>query len=204
MVRLVNELLNVSRLETGRLRIEPVPTSIEPFIESIIKETEPLAREKRMTVEFTRPSPALPEIPIDQSLMRQVIHNLVVNAIRYTPETDPAPVSVSVGKEGARYLITVRDEGVGIPAEAAKRIFEKFFRADNARGMVTDGTGLGLYISKLIVEASGGSIGFTSPAGTRRGPDGVEHPCGSAFWVALPTSGMPERKGEVGLVSETG
>ncbi len=188
MVRLVNDLLNVTRIESGRLMVNPQPIDLEKFIEDIITEVKPLAGSKKIKIIFKKPRPKLPEINLDQNLIRQVIHNLIVNAIRYSSPQN-GQVKISLERKGKKYyLITIKDNGIGIPAKARDRIFEKFFRADNAVKRVTEGTGLGLYVSKMIVESSGGKIWFESKNGR-----------GTQFFVTLPTKGMKPKKGERGL-----
>ncbi len=188
MVRLVNDLLNVTRIESGRLIVDPQPTDLKEFIENIIAEAKPLANSKNVKIIFKVKDANLPKINLDQNLMRQVIHNLVVNAIRYSSPKN-GKVEISLDKQGNKYyLIKVKDNGIGIPREAQNRIFEKFFRADNAIKRATEGTGLGLYVSKMIVESSGGKIWFESEEGK-----------GTTFFVLLPTKGMKPKKGERGL-----
>lgn len=187
MVRLVNDLLNVTRIESGRLRINPEQINVKVFIEGIIAEAKPLAREKNTKIISAYDS-TLPIVPLDQNLMRQVIQNLLVNAIRYAREKN-GTVALDVKKNDEEFFtITVRDNGIGIPADVQDRIFEKFFRANNAIKSVTEGTGLGLYVSKMIVESSGGKIWFESIDGK-----------GTTFFVKLPIAGMKEQKGERGL-----
>lgn len=218
MVKLVNDLLNVSRLETGRLKIEPKPTQLEDFVQGIIDEVELIAKNKKCKIAFNKPKEKLPMIPFDQSLMRQVVHNFITNAIRYSPEK-MCDIVVSLGltrgrtqkvtqknaedfREGLRkiprssadqdsILISVKDSGVGIPKEAQVRIFEKFYRADNARKIEAEGSGLGLYVVKLIVDASGGKVWFESVEGK-----------GATFYVSYPLSGMVARGGERGLAGK--
>lgn len=191
MIELVNDLLNVSRLETGRLKISPSPTKMEDFIADVISEVEPVAKKKGCKIVFTRPESNLPTVWIDQSLVRQVIHNLITNAIRYTP-AENGEIIVSVSQDGGEYTISVRDNGIGIPAEAQPRIFEKFFRADNAIMKEAEGSGLGMYVAKMVVEASGGKIWFESPV------NGQDY--GTMFSVSIPAHGMVARDGEKGLV----
>jgi signal transduction histidine kinase len=188
MTRLVNDLLNVTRIESGRVRINPQPTKLDELIQNIIVEAKPLADMKKVKLTFMVTDKA-PTIPLDQNLFRQVIHNLIVNAIRYTP-AGKGRILVTFKKYNNReYLISVADNGIGIPNDKQKKIFQKFFRADNAVKMETEGTGLGLYVSKMIVELSGGKIWFESQEGK-----------GTTFFVTIPTKGMPAKEGERGLI----
>ena len=189
MARLVNDLLNVTRIESGRMKIDPQPTRLDYLIINIINETRPLASIKEVEISFDRPKTKFLKIPIDTNLFRQVIHNLVVNAIRYS---DPkrGRIIVKLSKyDKDNYIISVTDNGIGIPENVQSRIFHKFFRADNAIKIETEGTGLGLYVSKMIVETSGGKIWFESVIGK-----------GTTFYVTVPIKGMPRKKGERGLI----
>jgi len=195
MVKLVNDLLNVSRIETGRLKIEPELVQLEDFIQNIINEAMPLAKAKNCAIIFNKPRKKLPKVSIDPSLMRQVIHNLVMNAVRYSRPAKNCGMKVTLERENKKskeqesnILISVADNGIGIPKEMQSRIFEKFFRADNAVKAVAEGTGLGLYIAKMIVESSGGKIWFES-----------EKDKGSTFYFTIPAGGMKEKEGEVGI-----
>jgi PAS domain S-box-containing protein len=217
MVRLVNDLLNVSRLETGRLKVAPEPTQLEGFIQSIIDDAKPLAEAKKCSIIFNAPKEKLPEIPVDHTLMRQVIHNLITNAIRYSPEKkcdilvtlehkniktpkERKPPTGQVQKQKnikskienlkSDFIISVKDSGIGIPKKAQSRIFEKFFRADNAQKSEAEGSGLGLYVAKMVAEASGGKIWFESEEGK-----------GTTFYVTIPMQGMKKKAGEKGLVA---
>ncbi|PIW36661.1 MAG: hypothetical protein COW24_04175 [Candidatus Kerfeldbacteria bacterium CG15_BIG_FIL_POST_REV_8_21_14_020_45_12] len=194
MASLVNDLLNVSRLETGRLKIEPTPTDLAEMIRGIIKEAEPLIGSKDVKLNFTEPTPALPSVNIDAGLLRQVIHNLVTNAIRYSSKPKSSvevKLSANQGDE-AGIIIAVTDQGIGIPESMKSKIFEKFFRADNAIQMAADGSGLGLYIAKLVMDASGGKIWFDTIEGK-----------GTTFFVQIPISGMLEQGGDKGLIKQT-
>lgn len=190
MITLVNDLLNVSRLETGRLKIEPQPTQLEDFIQSVIDEGKYLAKEIKCQIVFKKPAAKLPKIPVDQTLMTQVIRNLIANAARYSPDSR-CKIVIELKHKQSEILISVKDNGIGIPKDKQSRIFEKFFRADNAQKTVADGSGLGLYVAKMIVEESGGKIWFESP--------GVGK--GATFYVSLPIKGMSKKEGERGLAA---
>jgi signal transduction histidine kinase/chemotaxis receptor (MCP) glutamine deamidase CheD len=188
MAHLVSELLNVSRLETGRIKIEPNPAQLEDLIQEIIKEEDPLIKKKKCMVVFQKPKVKLPELNIDKSLVRQVIHNMITNAVKYSTDDKTCEITVMLVEKGSEYILSVEDEGIGIPKEAQDRIFEKMFRADNALEVATEGTGLGLYVAKMIMEASGGKMWFESKEGV-----------GSTFYISFPVKGMKAQKGEKGL-----
>jgi signal transduction histidine kinase len=188
MIRLVNDLLNVSRIETGRLKIDPQPTRLVEFIQAIIDESTPLLRTCKCNIIFKKPKNKLPMILIDQVLIHQVIHNLITNAIRYST-TENSSIIIRLEQNKDFYIISVSDNGIGIPKEDQERIFQKFFRADNAQKKETEGSGLGLYVAKMIVESSGGKIWFDSVLGK-----------GTIFYVSLPVAGMKGKKGEVSII----
>ncbi|MBI5046073.1 MAG: HAMP domain-containing protein [Candidatus Niyogibacteria bacterium] len=182
MVQLVNELLSVSRLETGRLTVTPKLAQLEDLMSAIIKETSSLAESKQCVVTFREPKKKLAPIPIDTSLLRQIIGNLVHNAIVYSEPGKKCQVEVLLEQDKSDALITVIDQGVGIPKDEQPRIFEKFFRASNAVRAEASGTGLGLFITKTIIEGFGGKIWFESAVGK-----------GTTFYVIIPMSGMREK-----------
>lgn len=188
MVQLVNDLLNVSRLETGRLKIEPVPTDLIAFIQGIRKEVEPQVVDAGCHVSLEFPEKKLDGVSVDKVLLRQVIINLLINAVRYSAVGKNGRVGVSLAVGPQTYTISVKDNGIGIPKEAQTRIFGKFYRADNARTVVADGNGLGLYLAKQIMDSSGGGIGFDSDPGK-----------GTTFYVIIPLTGMMSKQGEKGL-----
>jgi len=188
MVMLVNDLLNVTRIESGKLRVEAVPTDVIVFIKNIIAEAKPLAVERNQKIIFSPEKRNWHKIPFDQGLLRQVIHNLITNALRYSPD-NIGEVNVVLKKENDDFfLISVKDNGIGIPKEAQKNIFEKFFRADNAIKAVTEGTGLGLYVSKMITHSAGGKIWFKTKKSR-----------GTTFFVRLPFKGVKSKEGSRGL-----
>lgn len=188
MVQLVSDLLNVSRLESGRLKIEPVPTDLIEFIGEVRKEVEPLVKNSGCQISFDFPKNKIAEINADKILLRQVIINLLTNAIRYSSAEKKGRITVSMEVTPKEYKISMTDNGIGIPQGVREHIFEKFFRADNARSIVADGNGLGLYLAKQIMDSSGGTIGFSSQGGQ-----------GTTFYVTIPVTGMKSKQGEKGL-----
>ncbi len=184
MALLINSLLNISRLESGRLKINPKPVDLEEFIGNIVAEDTPYATAKNCTIIFTKPKKKLPPVKIDEMLTKEVISNLLNNAIRYS-QTKKCDINVSLEISGEFYQINIVDHGIGIPIDVQNKIFTKFYRADNAVKVETEGTGLGLYMTKLIVETGGGKIWFESTEGK-----------GSAFHFTISKAGMREVKGE--------
>jgi len=195
MVRLVNNLLNVSRIESGHLKIEPKLTDMESFVRDIIHEIHPLAIENHSTIVFKAPKAALPPAAIDATLMRQVVHNFLTNAIRYSLPGENR-IEVALYKDKGSYVVSVSDEGIGIPKAAQARIFEHFYRAENAREHAADGSGLGLFLAKMIMETAGGRIWFKSPIRYRKGQAGNREGYGCTFFAAVPVGGMKRHRGE--------
>lgn len=170
IITLVNDLLDVSRIEAGKMKNEPTPTNLIEFIKSMLPEVEQNFAKRNQKFEFTKPD-SFPRVSADPKLIWQVLQNLLTNASKYTPEG--GKISLSLSLAGNTALLTIADNGYGIPEFQKNRIFEKFFRADNTGKM--EGTGLGLYISKELAEASGGKLRFESTEGK-----------GTTFYFSLP------------------
>lgn len=160
MIGLVDALLNVSRIEMGTLPVEQKDTNVEELTESILLELGPQIAEKKIKIEKNYHS-SLTNIQSDPKLLRIVIQNLISNAVKYTP--DDGSITITLEESGREKKIIVSDTGFGIPKDAQERIFTKLFRADNVRKLSeSQGTGLGLYLVKSIVETLGGTIRFVS------------------------------------------
>lgn len=187
MVELVNALLNVSRLEVGSFSVDPEPTHIIPIAESVLAEIKPIVDKKALVV-LTEFGKDLPVLNADPKLLRIVFQNLLSNAAKYTPEGGRIGLHVLLDDEKQHILLKVSDTGWGIPKEQREKIFSKLFRADNVKSMDTEGTGLGLYIVKSIVEQAGGTIWFES-----------EMNKGTTFTVTLPLTGMKHQEGTTKL-----
>ena len=167
---LINGLLDMSRLEAGRFQIFRKPVPVRETIIDSVKMFHSLARDKNITLTEDIP-PQIPEMNVDNERMRQVVINLLSNAIKFS--NPGGSVNVTVENHNSELLFQVSDHGTGIRAEAIKHLFERFFRAEGE--MARGGTGLGLYISKQIVEAHGGRIWVESKLGQ-----------GSTFSFTLP------------------
>ena len=185
MVGLINALLNVSRIDLGTFPIEPELTNFIEIADSVLKELLSQIEDKKMNLQREYDK-SLPLINADPKLIRIVFQNLLSNAVKYTPERKQ--ITLKIIKQGPNVLISVSDTGYGIPKNQQSKIFQKLFRADNVREKDTDGTGLGLYIVKAIVEKSGGKIWFES-----------EENKGTTFYVTIPLKGMTKKKGIKGL-----
>lgn len=185
MVDLVNALLNVSRIDLGTFAVEPEPVNLVDICESVLTELTPQITQKNQTVDrlYTQ-APAT--YMADQKLIRIIFQNFLSNSVKYTPEG--GRIAVEISTKDAMLYIRVSDNGYGIPKAQQGKIFEKLFRADNVRQKDTEGTGLGMYIVKAIVEAATGKIWFDS-----------EENKGTTFHVLLPLSGMPRKTGAKGL-----
>lgn len=183
MIELVNSLLNVSRIESGRIIIEPQPTNIKELITETLNEVKVQYKDKKQVV-IINVHDSLPLIPLDQKLMRQVYLNLFTNAMKYSPPQ--SEILIFVSKENDMIISQVTDNGYGIPKKEQDHIFSKFYRATNAIKKETEGNGLGLYLVQSIIESSGGKIWFTS-----------EEAKGTSFYFSIPLSGMKQKAGEV-------
>jgi len=160
MVDLVNTLLDVSRIEMGTFIVESKLTDIVNLTKSTIDEQGLQIAEKKIKFSSSFDND-IPLMQSDPKLLRMVIQNILSNAIKYTPNNGKVKISVSL-KDKNNILLEISDTGHGIPKNQQDKIFTKLFRADNVIGKDTEGTGLGLYIAKSIVEQSGGKIWFES------------------------------------------
>ena len=177
MVDLVNTLLDVSRIELGTFLGESQLTDIIPLTRGVIDEQKNKIDEKKImhTCTFEK---NLPQIQADPKLLRMVIQNLLSNAIKYTPNGGTIAISFSLA-DASNVVFKISDTGYGIPDNQQDRIFTKLFRADNVIGKDTEGTGLGLYIAKSIIEQSGGKLWFESKENK-----------GTTFYALLPIKGV--------------
>lgn len=158
---LVNDLLDISRIEAGRVSLNLVPLDIREVAEDVISDIQRRSREENKPMTFLlEPQPGLPFAQGDLERVRQVLGNLVSNAYNYTPEN--GCVTIFVKEVGKEIQIDVRDTGIGIDIEAKHRIFERFYRGEDPLVLATAGTGLGLAIAKTLVEMHHGRIWFES------------------------------------------
>ncbi|WP_127509682.1 ATP-binding protein [Actinoplanes solisilvae] len=176
MQHLVDDLLDLARVEAGQLHIDPQPIAAARLIREVVQAHRPASDSKQLTVTVDVPR-HLP-VQADPVRLRQVLDNLMSNAVKYTPPGGTVTVSGHIDGE---VRLEVADTGIGVPPDEYDRLFERFFRAGNAVRHGTKGTGLGLAITKAIVEAHGGQV-RAAPA-----PGG-----GSVFTVVLPAAPFSE------------
>jgi len=162
LARLTDDLLKLARIEAGKLEVEFFPVGLTELIERCADTALLKASRKQISLEIEVPA-GLPPVRGDASLLRDVLQNLLDNAIQYTSPGGRIQVTAAVGPREA--VITVSDTGIGIPLADQERIFERFYRVDAARSREEGGTGLGLSIAKHIVEAHGGRIWVESEVG---------------------------------------
>jgi len=172
MGELVSDLLIVSRIEQGKFPLKKENFSLDNLIKETIKKTEFFAKASNVEINFSSQK-SLPQITSDSHQIKLVIENLLDNAVRYIGEK--GKIEISLKKQNKNIYFEIKDTGVGIPKADQKYIFQKFFRSENALRYQTEGSGLGLYIAKSVIDRSEGKIGFKSQEGK-----------GSTFWFTLP------------------
>jgi signal transduction histidine kinase len=179
LLALINDLLDMSRIEAGKFSIDPHPTQLADVCEAVIHTVQPLADKKRIALACA-PHDGLPRLVADEQRLRQVLTNLVTNAVKFTPEGGSVAVQTcveAVDGDGAPTALRceVTDTGRGIASADLPKLFKRFQQLDMSNTREQTGTGLGLSISKALVEAHGGTIGVESTPGQ-----------GSTFWFTLP------------------
>lgn len=189
MIDMVSALLNISRIESGRINVSPVPTDLRTLISDVLQDVRQKIQQKNQKLEIYHAND-LPVINIDPRLVSQIYLNLLTNASKYSPDNSTITLTLSL-TEG--YLLSqVADQGYGIPKVDREKVFDKFYRGDNVISKVSDGSGLGLYLVKAIVELSKGRIWFESHTKEECRPGEKE---GTTFNFTLPLSGTPAHKG---------
>jgi signal transduction histidine kinase len=162
MVYLIADLLNVSRLHTGKFVIEAKPTNLADVIEGEISQLVETAKSRKLNLKYDKPA-NFPLLMLDETKVRQVVMNFVDNAIYYTPANGHITVTLSETPDSVECLVI--DDGIGVPKSEQPHLFTKFYRAGNAKKARPDGTGLGLFMAKKVVVAQGGSIIFRTEEG---------------------------------------
>ena len=172
MVHLINDFLNVSRLQTGKFIIEKVPTDMAKLVRQEVDLLEVNAHQRQMTFDL-KLGKTIPKLVVDEGKIRQVVMNFLDNSLYYS-HADTAIV-VSLKAKDGQLELTVKDTGIGVPEKEQMHLFTKFYRASNARRQRPDGTGVGLFLAKKVITAHGGRILFRSEEGK-----------GSTFGFVLP------------------
>lgn len=181
MNELIDTLLNITRIEAGGIEVSPSNVDLRDLLDEVISEMMPSVEEKNMSLQFkTEDGPVT--MMTDPVLVKEVLVNLMTNAIKYTPES--GTIELMLMRSSKNVIISVQDNGYGIPAVAQSHIFAKFFRADNILLHDVAGTGLGLYLTKMIAESLNGDLWFDS-----------EENRGSTFYFSLPLHGSTSKQG---------
>ena len=193
MIDLVDALLNVSRLELGTFTINPRRIDIIEMMKSVLKELKPQILSRSVNVVETYDE-KLHSYIADPNLIRIIFLNPLTNAVKYTKKDGTVSVNLAINTKGSTVggmklnrdclTMTIKDTGIGIPQKQQSKIYSKLFRAENAQIEQTEGTGLGLYLLKEIVEQSGGATWFISKENE-----------GTSFFVVLPAAGMTKMSG---------
>lgn len=174
---IISDILRASEMDTDEFKLSEAsikPTQVEEIIKAVHEDLKPLAEEKQIKLQYQKSKQPVSQIMSSADFLEQAIYNLVDNAIKYTAK---GSVKISLSEAGSRTIIKVEDTGIGIPEGDKKKMFDKFARAKNAVNMYTDGSGLGIFIVKKIVEAhKGGQIGFESEEGK-----------GTVFTISFPS-----------------
>ncbi len=174
MIRLIKDLLDVAKIEEGKYIFSYSLESLETMAQEAIDSFQEVIKNKNLKFDFKKPFDGkLPRVKVDREKIKLAIENLIENALKYTPPGGEVTVSLKCDK--LEVELKVQDSGIGISKNQQERVFSKFFRTSQATQMETDGSGLGLYLTKNIIEAHGGKIGFVSEEGK-----------GSSFWFTLP------------------
>lgn len=172
-ISLVNDLLDVSRIQEGHIHLELRISRVEDIIEEVINNFDSVIKAGKFSFNFEIINGPLQKIETDSEKLKRVIINLLSNALQYTPAG--GKIRIAVEKLPTSLRVSVADSGVGINKDDQKKIFEKFFRSTRVLKLAPDGTGLGLFIARSLVEAMGGKMGFTSTENK-----------GSKFYFTLP------------------
>ncbi|HLC44998.1 MAG: hypothetical protein A2722_02450 [Candidatus Doudnabacteria bacterium RIFCSPHIGHO2_01_FULL_50_11] len=175
-IALVNDLLQVSRVQEGKLHLDLTDVDLKSLVDEIIDSHRSQLTANTISYNFQVINGPLPKLALDKVKIRRVFQNLLNNAIQYTPRG--GSVQITLKNSPREIVCSITDTGVGIPADQQSKIFDRFYRGTNVSKIQPDGTGLGLYIAKSLIEAHRGKIWFESTEGE-----------GATFYFSLPKSG---------------
>ena len=175
MIGLINDLLDVTRIEEGRYLYNLKREDVKSVVRESIKSAQEEAKRKNIQFKLSLPKGKIPQVKVDEEKLGLAIQNLAENAVHYTKPGGKAIISVEYHKDKKEIFLKFKDTGVGIPKHQQKRVFSRFFRGENVMRMETEGSGLGLFITKNVIEAHKGKIWFESKEGK-----------GSTFYFTLP------------------
>lgn len=159
MVRLINDFLNLSRIQTGRFIIDKVPVDLSTAVRQEVDVLQPVAATRQIRLIYRQPK-NIPLVNVDEDKIHQVIMNFIDNAIYYSHEDSSIKIKLLLEKQSLQFTVT--DTGIGVPINEQRRLFTKFFRAGNAQKQRPDGTGIGLYLAKKVIDSHNGQLIFES------------------------------------------
>lgn len=188
LLKIIDDLLNTAKIEEGRFGYQFEPTDILEFVNRILVQVLPQAQQWGVKVYFDKPKESIPKVYVDPNKLSIALTNLLENAIRYNIKDGQVIVKVEAIANEPFVKVSVKDTGIGIPPADVKKLFTKFYRAENALRSQTEGSGLGLYITKNIIRAHGGQVGAESELNR-----------GSTLYFTLPTEERLVPKHEVGI-----
>jgi signal transduction histidine kinase len=176
MIRLINDLMDAAKINEGKMFLPLENVKIEDVLREVVNENMDFAKEKKVSLSFISPEKTLPTVKINRQKVKQVLQNLVDNAVKYSAIEEKGKVTVEVREDDGFLRAIVTDNGIGIPTADQNKIFQRFSRGSNSTRMDPGGgSGLGLYIAKAVIEQAGGKIWFESKEGE-----------GTKFYATLP------------------
>jgi signal transduction histidine kinase len=158
LLRRIEDLLSIAKMEEGQFGYAFEETNLVDFVAKVLADLLPAAQKAGIKIYFDRPAGELPRVTIDPKRLSLVLVNLIENAIRYNIQNGQVTVKVDKVPDKSFIMVSVKDTGIGIPPEDMAKLFNKFYRAENAMKLQTEGSGLGLYIAKGVVTSHGGEI----------------------------------------------
>jgi len=178
LINLVSNILDISKIELGHITSDPVEVDMKELLLLHIQDTQPLIDTKNIAIQFDYDE-SIETLSIDTTIFGQIFHNLLTNAIRYAKDAGERWIHISFQRHNEGYVLCVKDNGLGIPLSSKPFIFNRFYRAPNVLETEQQGSGLGLYMIKLMCESTGCKVWFQSKENQ-----------GTTFYVQLPPDGM--------------